>query len=94
MGVLLAVYIILRGYDFMKMIFKLNGLDCAGCAAKIEDKVGKLDGVTAATVNFITTKLIIEGKDEKMEAIIKSAKDIIKKLEPDVVMQEASLQKA
>lgn len=73
----------------MKKIFKLNGLDCANCAAKIENGVCKLDGVSNASVNFMTTKLVIEGDDDKMESIIESAKAIIKRLEPDVVMQKA-----
>lgn len=73
----------------MKKIFRLNGLECANCAAKIESGVCKLDGVSNAYVNFMTTKLVIEGDDDKMEKIIESTKAIIKKLEPDVVMQKA-----
>ena len=73
----------------MKKSFRLNGLDCANCAAKIEEQISKLDGVSGSTVNFVTTKLVIEGDDEKMPEIIESAKLIIKKLEPDVVMEKA-----
>ena len=43
--------------------FKLDGLDCANCAAKIERAVKKLDGVTEATVNFLSAKMIIEGEE-------------------------------
>ena len=73
----------------MKKIFRLEGLACAGCATKIQDEVSKLDGVNSATVNFTTAKLTIEGEDGKMETIIESAGAIIKRLEPDVVMQKA-----
>lgn len=73
----------------MKKTFRLNGLDCANCAAKMQDGIGRLDGVRNATVNFMTTKLVIEGDDDKMETIIEAARAIIKKLEPDVVMQKA-----
>ena len=73
----------------MKKTFRLNGLDCANCAAKIEDKIGKLDGVSSSSLNFLTTKLIIEGEDEKLPEIIEAAKAIIKKLEPGVVMEKA-----
>lgn len=73
----------------MKKTFRLEGLDCANCAAKIEDRINKLEGVDQATVNFMTTKLVIEGQDDKMEEIIESAKGIIKKLEPDVVVKKA-----
>jgi len=73
----------------MKKTYRLNGLDCANCAAKIQDGIRKLDGVSSATVNFMTTKLIIEGEEDKMDGIVASAKTIIKKLEPDVVMAKA-----
>ncbi|NLL29812.1 MAG: heavy metal transporter [Clostridiales bacterium] len=73
----------------MKKKFRLEGLECANCAAKMETAINKLDGVKEATVNFMTTKLIIEGEDEKMPEIIKAAEKIIKDLEPDTVMKKA-----
>ncbi len=73
----------------MKKTFKLVGLDCANCAAKIEDKISKLEGVSSATVNFMTTKLVIEAEDDKMDVIVDAAKTIVKKFEPDVVVQKA-----
>ncbi|MDD3036106.1 MAG: cation transporter [Candidatus Saccharimonadaceae bacterium] len=72
----------------MKKTFKLEGLDCANCAAKIENAVKVLDGVTFASVNFMTTKMIIEGDDAKFEQIVKLAHDIVKKLEPDVIVKK------
>lgn len=72
----------------MKKTFKLSGLECANCAAKIENGIKKLDGVTSASLNFMTTKLVVEGEDSKMDAILESAKTIIKKLEPDIIMQK------
>ncbi len=73
----------------MKKKFRLEGLECANCAAKMETAINKLDGVKEATVNFMTTKLIIEGEDEKMPEIIKAAEKIIKDLEPDTIMKKA-----
>lgn len=73
----------------MKKSFKLNGLECANCAAKMQEGISKIDGVNSATVNFMTTKLVIEGEDDKMDKIIEAAKSIVKRLEPDVVMQKA-----
>ena len=73
----------------MKKTFRLAGLDCANCAAKIQDGVCKLDGVHSATVNFITTKLVLDCEDDKLDKIIESVKNIIKKFEPDVIMQKA-----
>lgn len=73
----------------MKKKFIINGLECANCAAKIEDAVNKLDGVKEATVNFMTQKLVIEGEDEKMPTIMQEAEKIVKKIEPGTVMKKA-----
>lgn len=68
----------------MKKTFKLEGLGCANCAAKMEKEISKLEGVNEVTVNFMTTKLIIEADDEKIEEIILASEKLIKKIEPDV----------
>jgi len=73
----------------MKKKFRLEGLECANCAAKMEKAINELDGVKEATVNFLTTKLVIEAEDEKMTEIIKSAEKIVKDIEPDTVMKKA-----
>ncbi len=67
----------------MKKIYKIE-VDCANCAAKMEEAVKKLDGIADATVNFMTLKLtvdFIDGADEK--AIMKKALKACRKVEPD-----------
>lgn len=67
----------------------LEGLDCANCSAKIEDKVSKLEDVFSASMNFSTKTLIIEGnKEEAMDKILKDSIDIINRLEPDVIVKQ------
>ena len=66
----------------MKRVYILEHLDCAHCAALIEEQVGKLEGVSKATLNFLTTKLIVECEDGKEKEIEKEIKKIVKKLEP------------
>lgn len=73
----------------MKKRFRLEGLDCANCAAKMEKGINELDGVKNATVNFMTTKMVIEAENEKMDAILKEAEKIIKDLEPQIVIKKA-----
>ncbi len=68
----------------MKQTYLLEGLDCANCAAKIERAIGALDGVSASSVNFMTTKLVVEAEDGNMEQITQAIKKTIKKVEPDV----------
>lgn len=72
-----------------KKTFRLEGLGCANCAAKMERAINELDGVNSATVNFMTTKMVIEGEDEKMATILEAAEKIIKKIEPDVIVKKA-----
>ena len=67
----------------MKKTFRLIDLDCANCARKMEDAIKKLDGVTDATVSFMTQKMTIEGDDARFDAIVKEAVKICKKVEPD-----------
>lgn len=67
----------------MKKKFKLQDLDCANCAAKMEEAIKKIDGVEDATVSFMTQKLAIEADESRMDEIIKQAVNICKKIEPD-----------
>ena len=72
----------------MKKTYLLDGLCCANCAAKIERGIAAIDGVTNASVSFLTTKLVIEGHDDKMDEIIEQAMKVVKKIEPDVEVEE------
>lgn len=72
----------------MKKTYILEDLDCAHCAAKIEDAVGKLEGVSKSTVTLLTQKLVIEVEDDKAKSIYKDIEKIVKKFEPDVEVIE------
>ena len=56
----------------MKKIFILENLDCANCAAKMENAI---------------SKLVLKADEDKMDAVIAESEKIIKKIEPDVVMK-------
>ncbi len=71
----------------MKKIIKLQDLDCANCAAKIENAVKKLEGVTNVKVNFLSQRMELETADDKFDAVLGEAKRIIKKIEPDVTVK-------
>lgn len=73
----------------MEKRFRLENLDCANCAAKMEDKISKLDGVESVSINFMTTKMTLEADKEKMPLIIEEAEKIIKKLEPHTKLIKA-----
>lgn len=71
----------------MKKTYRIENLDCANCAAKMEAAIQKLEGVTSATVSFLTQKLTIEGEEGKLEEIMKQVVKICKKVEPDCRIQ-------
>lgn len=67
----------------MKKVFKLQDLDCAHCAAKMEDAIRKIDGVSSVSVNFLMQKMTLEADDAVFEDVLKKAMKAIKKVEPD-----------
>lgn len=67
----------------MKKKFKLTDLDCANCAAKMEEAINRIDGVTAATVSFIQQKMTIEAEDERFDEIMAQVVKVCKRIEPD-----------
>lgn len=71
----------------MEKNYQLKGLDCANCAAKIERAVSKVDGVTAANVDFINQKMSISCQKADLPTVETQALAIVNKLEPDVVVE-------
>ena len=66
----------------MKKKFKCE-IDCANCAAKVEEAVKKIDGVNDAKVNFMLQKFTLDADDERFDEILKEAVETGKKIEPD-----------
>ncbi|MEY8333985.1 cation transporter [Lachnospiraceae bacterium 47-T17] len=67
----------------MKKKFKLEDLDCANCAAKMEEAIQKIDGVNAASVSFMNQKLIIDAADDRFDTIMEEVVRVCAKVEPD-----------
>ena len=67
----------------MKRTFKLEDLDCANCAAKMEEAIAKLPGVEKASISFISQKLTLEAAEDQLPAILEQANKICRSFEPD-----------
>ncbi len=67
----------------MKKTFKMIDLECANCAAKMEDAIRKLEGVNEVTISFMTQKLSLDAEDGRFEAVLDEAEKICRKIEPD-----------
>lgn len=72
----------------MKSKFKIQGLDCANCAARLEREIQEVDGVESVNINFMTEKMVIEYDENNGEELIKKIIKFIKKEEPDVTLTE------
>ena len=68
----------------MKKTYRLENLDCAACAAKMEAAISKLNGVESVSVNFIMQKLTLEAPDERFDDIMKKAVKLCRRVEPDM----------
>ncbi|MGI6212822.1 MAG: cation transporter [Anaerovoracaceae bacterium] len=63
----------------MKKRFRIQDVDCADCAAKMEDRIKKIDGVNDCRMNFLTQKLVLDADDDRFDEIVEKAeKEMVK----------------
>ena len=70
----------------MRKVFKMEDLECANCAAKMQDAISKIDGVNSVNISFMTQKLTLDSEDERFDAILDAAQKAISKFEKDCVI--------
>ena len=71
----------------MKMKFKIKGIDCANCAAKMEEQISKLPGVNSASISFMAQKLTLDADEDKLDEILKQAEKIIKSIDEEATIE-------
>ena len=69
----------------MKKTYKME-VDCANCAAKMEDAIRKIEGVHDARVNFMTQKLVLDCEEDRLDAILKEAMKACHRVDSDSVL--------
>ena len=67
----------------MRKVFKLDEIDCAVCAGKLEDAIKKLDGVEDAKINFLTQKLTPVADDADFDTVLDAVVKLTASIEPD-----------
>lgn len=72
----------------MKKKFKVEGIDCPNCAAKIEKLVGQIEGVTSSKINFMAEKLTVEADDAIAGKLLDEVKKAVNVVEPDATVEE------
>lgn len=70
----------------MKKRYQLEDLDCANCAAKMEEAIKKIEGVNDAVVSFMAQTLTIELEEENLDKIMKKVKKCIAKVDSDCTL--------
>ena len=67
----------------MKKTFDLEDLDCANCAAKMENGIREIKGVRDCSVSYMTQKMTLEADDDVFDDVLKKAVRLCRKIEPD-----------
>ena len=65
----------------MKKTYKMQNLDCANCAAKMETAIGKIDGVENCSISFMAQKMTLEVDESKLDDILTAAQNAVKKVD-------------
>lgn len=65
----------------MKKTYKMENLDCANCAAKMETAISKIDGVESCSISFMTQKMTLVCDETKLDDILMAAQNAVKKVD-------------
>ena len=72
----------------MKSTFRIKGIDCANCAAQLENEIRKVEGVQNVSISFMAERMVIEYDEQNKEDVMKKIRKVIKKEEPNVTLEE------
>lgn len=72
----------------MKKKFRVEGIDCPNCAAKVEKLVAKIEGVTSSKINFMAEKLTVEADESVCVTLLEEVTKAARVVEPDAVVEE------
>lgn len=67
----------------MKRVFKIEDVDCANCAAKMERAAAKLDGVNEVSINFMAQRITIDAVDERFDEVVDEIEKVMKKVDKE-----------
>lgn len=66
----------------MQKKFKIE-VDCASCAAKMEEAAKKVEGANSVTISFMSQKMVVDALEERFDAVMQGIVKACKKVEPD-----------
>lgn len=68
----------------MKKVFRLRGLDCAVCAAKMERAAGKIEGVNSVSIAYITGRMTLDADAERFDEVLAAVEKACSRIKPDL----------
>ncbi len=68
--------------------FKIEGLDCANCANELEEALSKIEIIENVSISFMMQRLTFDCSPENSKQALDLVKKVIKKEEPDVIIEE------
>lgn len=71
----------------MKKKFAIEGIDCANCAAKMEDAINKIEGINSATINFFAEKITIDADDANFDVLVDEVEKACNKVDKGVTIK-------
>ncbi len=72
----------------MKLRYDIKGLDCAHCAANLESEIAEIEGVTNASVSFMTLKLEVEFEDDKKDDVLEKVMKLVSNEDLEITLDE------
>lgn len=64
--------------------YKIEGLDCASCAAQLQDKIGNVKGVNSCKISFMAQRIVLDiEENNNFEELVSNINKLVKKQEPD-----------
>ena len=70
----------------MKKVLRMENLDCARCAEKMEKKIAKIDGVISVSISFMAQKMVLECEDGAFERVLEEARAAVKSVDKECVV--------
>ena len=70
----------------MKKSYRIENIDCANCAEKLQNSLKKIEGVIELKINFLMQKLVLEADSENFSTVLENIKVQAKKIEPKVLL--------
>lgn len=67
----------------VKKVYMVEELDCAHCAAKMEEGIRAIEGVEAASLSFLAQKLIIEAEESELDRIMAQVQKVCHRVDPN-----------